>query len=147
MEEADALGDRIAIMAQGRVRCLGSPLHLKSKHGGQYVLNITTPEEKVKESRQYIEELLPNAHLLAATSGNLKYGVPMDQLPSLVQFLQKMEALKAAQNQLKISTPSTPRIEQQPPLPPASQPSCTISDWGVSQTTLEEVFIRFGKLK
>ena len=33
MEEADVLGDRIAIMAKGKVKCYGSPLFLKRKFG------------------------------------------------------------------------------------------------------------------
>ena len=33
MEEADLLGDRIAIMADGVIQCYGSSLFLKSKYG------------------------------------------------------------------------------------------------------------------
>ena len=33
MDEADILGDRIAIMAHGGVKCCGSPLFLKNKYG------------------------------------------------------------------------------------------------------------------
>jgi len=33
MDEADALGDRIAIMAGGRVQCCGSSLFLKKQYG------------------------------------------------------------------------------------------------------------------
>jgi ATP-binding cassette subfamily A (ABC1) protein 3 len=33
MEEADYLGDRVAIMAQGKLQCCGSSLFLKSKYG------------------------------------------------------------------------------------------------------------------
>lgn len=33
MEEADILGDRIAIMAEGEVQCCGSPIFLKQKFG------------------------------------------------------------------------------------------------------------------
>ena len=33
MEEADVLGDRIAIMTKGKVRCCGSPLFLKKTFG------------------------------------------------------------------------------------------------------------------
>ena len=33
MEEADLLGDRIAILVKGRLRCMGSPLHLKTSYG------------------------------------------------------------------------------------------------------------------
>uniref|UniRef100_A0A672KGL1 ATP-binding cassette sub-family A member 3-like n=2 Tax=Sinocyclocheilus grahami TaxID=75366 RepID=A0A672KGL1_SINGR len=33
MDEADLLGDRIAIMASGELQCCGSPLFLKNKYG------------------------------------------------------------------------------------------------------------------
>lgn len=33
MDEADLLGDRIAIMAGGELQCYGSPLFLKTKYG------------------------------------------------------------------------------------------------------------------
>lgn len=33
MDEADLLGDRIAIMAKGELQCCGSPLFLKHKYG------------------------------------------------------------------------------------------------------------------
>jgi ABC-type multidrug transport system ATPase subunit len=36
MEEADVLSDRIAIMARGRMCCLGSSLHLKQRYGVGY---------------------------------------------------------------------------------------------------------------
>lgn len=36
MEEADALGDRIAIMVRGRMRVLGGSLALKQKYGNGY---------------------------------------------------------------------------------------------------------------
>jgi len=33
MDEADLLGDRIAIMAEGQLQCVGSSLFLKKKFG------------------------------------------------------------------------------------------------------------------
>ncbi len=41
MEEADALGDRIAIMAAGQVKCYGTSMFLKKKYGKFFVLNDT----------------------------------------------------------------------------------------------------------
>ncbi|KAK8944166.1 ABC transporter A family member 2 [Platanthera zijinensis] len=41
MEEADILSDRIAIMAKGRLRCIGTSLRLKSKFGTGYIANIS----------------------------------------------------------------------------------------------------------
>ena len=34
MEEADILGDRVAIMSAGQLQALGTSLHLKNKFGG-----------------------------------------------------------------------------------------------------------------
>ena len=44
MEEADALGDRIGIMSEGKLVAIGSSLHLKSKFGAGY---------RIKRKRQY----------------------------------------------------------------------------------------------
>ena len=52
MEEADVLGDRIAIMSEGQVKCCGSPMFLKSNLGAGYTLTIT------KESQTPSEPLL-----------------------------------------------------------------------------------------
>uniref|UniRef100_A0A8R7RD17 ABC transporter domain-containing protein n=1 Tax=Triticum urartu TaxID=4572 RepID=A0A8R7RD17_TRIUA len=40
MEEADILSDRIAIMAKGRLRCIGTSIRLKSKFGTGYIANV-----------------------------------------------------------------------------------------------------------
>jgi ABC-type multidrug transport system ATPase subunit len=41
MDEADYLGDRIAIMAHGKVQCCGSSLFLKSKYGVGYTFTVS----------------------------------------------------------------------------------------------------------
>ena len=41
MDEADILGDRIAIMAEGDVQCTGSSLFLKNRYGVGYNLKIS----------------------------------------------------------------------------------------------------------
>ncbi|OTF77724.1 hypothetical protein BLA29_011478, partial [Euroglyphus maynei] len=40
MEECEALCDRLVIMVNGRIRCIGSPLHLKRKFGNGYIVQI-----------------------------------------------------------------------------------------------------------
>ena len=40
MDEADILGDRIAIMSEGDVQCTGSSLFLKKRYGAGYNLVI-----------------------------------------------------------------------------------------------------------
>jgi len=39
MEEADVLGDRIAIMDHGKVKCYGSSLFLKKAYGKKKKIN------------------------------------------------------------------------------------------------------------
>lgn len=38
MDEAEIIADRIAIMAEGKLRCVGSPLFLQSQFGDGYRL-------------------------------------------------------------------------------------------------------------
>ncbi|NXY00323.1 ABCA2 protein, partial [Centropus bengalensis] len=40
MDEADLLGDRIAIISHGKLKCCGSPLFLKSTYGDGYKLTV-----------------------------------------------------------------------------------------------------------
>ena len=40
MEEADILGDRIAIMAKGRLRCIGTSIHLKNRFGAGFIVTV-----------------------------------------------------------------------------------------------------------
>ena len=47
MDEADILGDRIAIMAEGDVQCTGSSLFLKNRYGVGYNLVIAKKERKM----------------------------------------------------------------------------------------------------
>lgn len=44
MDEAELLGDRIAIISQGKLCCCGSPLFLKSKLGSGYYLTVVKRE-------------------------------------------------------------------------------------------------------
>lgn len=40
MDEADILGDRVAIMAHGKLQCVGSPYFLKRHYGVGYTLVV-----------------------------------------------------------------------------------------------------------
>lgn len=48
MDEADILGDRVAIMATGRLQCVGSPYFLKQHYGVGYTL-VVVKEENFNE--------------------------------------------------------------------------------------------------
>ena len=46
MEEADVLCDWIAVIAEGRFKCIGTSLFLKNTYGDGYKLNIIGLPEK-----------------------------------------------------------------------------------------------------
>ena len=53
MDEADILGDRIAIISQGKLQCCGSSLFLKGHYGNGYYVTLTkkAPEERPDTAR------------------------------------------------------------------------------------------------
>ena len=55
MDEADVLGDRIGIMARGKLECLGTPLFLKNHYGVGYNLTLV---KKEKDDNPRIQEFL-----------------------------------------------------------------------------------------
>ncbi len=62
MEEADALCGRIGIMVNGRLKCLGTPLHLKNKFGEGYVLSVSLDmniiKKEIVKSRPHLKNYL-----------------------------------------------------------------------------------------
>jgi ABC-type multidrug transport system ATPase subunit len=58
MEEADVLGDKIAIVAKGRLQCLGSALHLKQKYGAGYTITVGAKESRVKDVQDFFAKHL-----------------------------------------------------------------------------------------
>lgn len=64
MDEADILGDRICIMAEGNVQCCGSSLFLKNKFGVGYNLVLAKKGSRGTSTKQiddYIKKKLPEA--------------------------------------------------------------------------------------
>eukprot|EP00761_Pharyngomonas_kirbyi_P005605 gb/GECH01005610.1/.p1 GENE.gb/GECH01005610.1/~~gb/GECH01005610.1/.p1 ORF type:complete len:876 (+),score=173.56 gb/GECH01005610.1/:1-2628(+) len=113
LEEADILSDRIGIMSQGSLRCLGSALHLKNKFGEGFRVSITFDPEHVEESKIAFQNMFPHSQLVTAFSGNCVFEVSKED-----QKLSKMVA----------------DIE-------SKRESMHIKEWSLTQTTLEDVFL------
>ena len=84
MDEADILGDRICIMAEGSVQCCGSSLFLKNRFGVGYNLVLA----KIQGSRikrdaidNYIKKKLPEATILQETSTEITFQLPLTVSP------------------------------------------------------------------
>ncbi|XP_045038405.2 ATP-binding cassette sub-family A member 6 isoform X2 [Desmodus rotundus] len=95
LAEAEAICDRIAIMVSGRLRCIGSIQHLKSKLCKDYILEL-----KVKETSQEtlvhteILKLFPQAARQERHSSSLTYKLPVVDVHPLSQAFRKLEAVK-----------------------------------------------------
>lgn len=55
MDEADILGDRICIMAEGKIKCCGSSLFLKNRYGVGYNLVIA---KKTRDPAPAVDEFI-----------------------------------------------------------------------------------------
>ncbi|KAG3122664.1 hypothetical protein PC128_g27732, partial [Phytophthora cactorum] len=63
MDEADILGDRIAIMAEGEMRCCGSSLFLKNRFGAGYNLTLVKDDAKCDDDAvtAFVSSFVPSA--------------------------------------------------------------------------------------
>lgn len=115
MEEAEALCQRIGIMAKGTLRCLANPTRLKELYGPGFRLFANSLEKDTPKATAYIESLLPAGwKKIDAFATNSSYEFPPAK-GILSSLFQEIEQHKDEQG---------------------------ILDWGIGQTTLEEVFVR-----
>ena len=123
MDEADVLGDRIAIMAKGKVQCCGSSVFLKNRYGCGYILSLAKVNHK--QADQPILDLV---------SSNL-VGADVNVMSSSGRELLLQVPFKAAQGPAFGKLLSELDNE-------AVRKSLGLITYGVSVTNLEEVFIK-----
>ncbi|KAF5274074.1 hypothetical protein FQR65_LT04472 [Abscondita terminalis] len=126
MEEADVLGDRIAIMDHGRLICYGTSMFLKKEFGAGYHLtlicnNIPNENEEPRRKRigqitNVIKSVVDNVLLQSVNGNNLTYLLPHESKYLFSKLLEELELKKEALG---------------------------VSSLAMSVTTLEEVFLRF----
>eukprot|EP00742_Colponemidia_sp_Colp-10_P012044 GILJ01013471.1.p1 GENE.GILJ01013471.1~~GILJ01013471.1.p1 ORF type:complete len:1008 (+),score=146.02 GILJ01013471.1:44-3067(+) len=114
MEEADVLCSRIGIVAGGVLRCVGSQLHLKNKYGSGYHLHLNFDPENAERIQQYMAETVPTAELVTEFPAIQTYAIPVRDF-KVSNLFEQMESDKDRLG---------------------------IVDWGISQTSLEDVFLR-----
>uniref|UniRef100_A0A453SBP0 ABC transporter domain-containing protein n=1 Tax=Aegilops tauschii subsp. strangulata TaxID=200361 RepID=A0A453SBP0_AEGTS len=114
MEEAEVLCDRLCIMVDGRLQCIGRPKELIARYGGYYVLTMTTSSEFEREVEDLALKLLPNARKVYHLSGTQKYELSKQQV-RIADVFMAVENLKR-------------RVE--------------VQAWGLADTTMEDVFVK-----
>ncbi|XP_051194420.1 ABC transporter A family member 8 isoform X1 [Lolium perenne] len=118
MEEAEVLCDRIGIIANGTLQCIGNSKELKTKYGGSYVLTITTAAgEEAEEVEKLVQSISPGVSRVYHISGTQKFEMPKQE----VRISDVFHAMENAKSRV------------------------TILAWGLADTTLEDVFIRVAR--
>uniref|UniRef100_A0A8B9GZR9 ATP-binding cassette, sub-family A (ABC1), member 2 n=1 Tax=Astyanax mexicanus TaxID=7994 RepID=A0A8B9GZR9_ASTMX len=133
MDEADLLGDRIAIISHGKLKCCGSPLFLKSTYGDGYKLTLVKKQSDsnassvapsssmspCSESRvtQFIRQYVASCLLVSDSNTELSYVLPSEAVKKGC-FERLFQALEQ------------------------SLESLALTSFGVMDTTLEEVFLK-----
>ena len=74
MDEADFLGDRIAVMTGGEIQTCGSSMFLKNRFGGGYSLSIQkkTPEKNPALDK-HIKNVISTAKVVSNVSTEVTY--------------------------------------------------------------------------
>ncbi|KAF1787671.1 P-loop containing nucleoside triphosphate hydrolase [Phytophthora cactorum] len=121
MDEADILGDRIAIMAEGEMRCCGSSLFLKNRFGAGYNLTLVKDDAKCDDDAvtAFVSSFVPKAQLLSNVGSEIAFQLPLQSSSKFATMFAEMD------RQLQ---------------------TLGLLSYGVSVTTLEEVFIKVAEL-
>lgn len=116
MDEADILGDRIAIMAEGQLRCCGTSLFLKNRYGAGYHFTLVKRENcPEKQLIDLVTARVTDAKILSNVGAEISFQLPLN---GTAQFAVLFEELDAHLDDLGVLS------------------------YGISVTTLEEVFIK-----
>ncbi|XP_064455881.1 phospholipid-transporting ATPase ABCA1-like isoform X2 [Ornithodoros turicata] len=121
MAECDILCSRLAIMVNGRLCCIGSPQYLKHRYGAGYTVTIRLSETALdwEKAVTWIQATFPRIVIKAHHCNVIEFNVPSREvsLYSIFKFLET-EGVKMG-----------------------------VTDFLVSQTTLDQVFVNFVRLQ
>ncbi|XP_059173745.1 ATP-binding cassette sub-family A member 2-like [Physella acuta] len=118
MEECELLCTRLTIMVRGKMMCLGSPQHLKSKYAQGYTVTVKVKDEtggSTSIATDYLKKCFTSAEVFCQMESYLHL-----QIPSGVVSLPLMFKL----------------MEQ-------AKQDLQLQDYSIQQTTLEQVFLMF----
>jgi len=119
MDEADVLGDRIGIMAKGNLMCLGSSLFLKNRFGVGYKLTLVKKRKRAHpELTNFMCAHFRGVMKSGEVAGEVTYVIPRDEAANFKAFFATLDE----------------RLDEY-----------DIKSYGVSMTSLEEVFLNINE--
>jgi ATP-binding cassette subfamily A (ABC1) protein 3 len=123
MDEADVLGDRVGIMNQGQLTCLGSPMFLKQRFGEGYEMTITKRDEKgsLENIFEFCKGRLgPSISKISELGDEMTVKIPKTLSSSFINFFADFDEC---------------------------MDELDVVNYGVDLTTLEQIFLDIGHLK
>uniref|UniRef100_A0A8C7HGQ5 Cholesterol transporter ABCA5 n=1 Tax=Oncorhynchus kisutch TaxID=8019 RepID=A0A8C7HGQ5_ONCKI len=115
MDEADILADRKAVISQGQLKCVGSSLYLKTKCGVGYHLRMSIGGRcEVDGVTSLVKHHVPKAQLSRQQEAELTFTLPFESMDTFSGLFSELDC----------------------------RPDLGIINYGVSMTTLEDVFLR-----
>jgi len=120
MEECEALCHRLGIMVGGKLRCIGTPQHIKHRFGQGYQidLNLEENQKDIAQVDAFIQSSFPGAKMTESHVHRLKYQIEARQPLGLIFGI--LENNRSALG---------------------------FKEYSVGQTSLEQIFIDFAKLQ
>ncbi|XP_058053877.1 phospholipid-transporting ATPase ABCA3-like [Anopheles bellator] len=118
MDEADVLGDRVAVMCDGELRAVGTPFYLKKRFGAGYrLICVKRPDCQPELLTELLGRFVPDVRLESDIGTELSFRLPEQHRGA---FQPALEALER-------------NVDR-----------CGISSYGIALSTMEEVFMRLG---
>ncbi|XP_061665505.1 ATP-binding cassette sub-family A member 5 isoform X2 [Syngnathoides biaculeatus] len=115
MDEADILADRKAVISQGRLKCVGSSMYLKTKCGVGYHLRMTVGRRcNCQKMSSLVQRHVPEAKLTRRQEAQLTFTLPLESSRRFAGLFSELD----------------------------SRSDLGLVNYGVSMTTLEDVFLR-----
>lgn len=134
MEECEALCSRIGILVNGAMKCIGPSQHLKSRFGRGFQVDISTASNDSANARAFLLQHFPEAEKLEDYAGKMKY-----------KILHKKGQGAGGASSPGLGDKAAWRLKDIFALIERHKESVGISEYSVSQTSLEQVFIQFAR--
>lgn len=151
LSTADLLGDRVAIMAHGKLQCCGSPLFLKNQFGVGYTLTVVKHQHQPEAQAPPLTTLAHADTVAGGLSAVAAHAVERSRLiRELVQsFVEEAEPLSdvGAEQSFRLPFTASGQFVDLFRAFDEQKEELGIAEYGISVTTLEEVFIRVGEME
>lgn len=147
MIEAETLCSRIAIISEGSLKCLGSGVHLKKKFGSGYTLetNVIGHTEGVNYDSRMIHQSEDAQVIVDQDTSYLTDSVAINLDRFVADVIAKGSGgrlLSAINHTRKYMIPkSATNISEIFATMESNKARLKVSEWNVSETTLEDIFI------